>query len=600
MNGSKKKLIAIIMVCALAFVFAVPTISSYATVGTEEIGGSDSSSGKDKSKKKKKKKKQSETSSSNSKKSDSDSEEDTASKNGFVIESGTLTGYTGHGGSISIPSSVTAIAGGAFQGDGSVTSISIPSSVKSIGASAFADCSNLRSINIPSSVTSVGAGALSNCDSLTSVSYSSSSFPSSILAGCSAITSFTLPSGVSALPASAFANCGNLRSVSLGSVSSIDFSAFSGCSNLTSISCSGSYSSSDGCVYSGSTLVYVPRGKTSLSVKSGTKKIGSGAVSGCSMSSVILPSSVKTIESGAFSSSSVNTITIPSSVTSIGGQSGWSVSLIKGKTNSAAQTYANSNSIPFESTDSGSSGSNNDSSDSNRSSSSGSTSSGGNTYYIVDGSSQTGSEAASLAQTQGIDESIPTKTYYVMDDDNPFTKSQMRDIIDKNSEYNISFETEDGVCLKFAKGSMNLVDGKDEYDMRINLILKYAKRTVDASDITPRNFAFELKFYYKGLLPAVGYVYVPIGTKYAGDTLYYYNCEDGDLENISYGTVSDDGYLIVSQTHCSNYVGLSEGIHVLDGTPSTADGFDIRYLIVIILAAVGGYMLIVKRKRVKA
>ncbi len=323
------------------------------------------------------------------------------------------------------------------------------------------------------------------------------------------------------------------------------------------------------------------------------------------MTSLTIPSGVKTIASGAFSNSSTGTTTIPASVTSIGSQSGWSVSLIKGKAGSEAQTYANNNNIPFEATSGSSSSDDDDDDDSSSSSSdddddSSSSSSSSSSSGSSSGSSGASSDPSSpnyygVEVVSGIDDTIETKTIEVADDQEPFTRKEMKQYIRWNKKYNISFETEDGIMVKFAKGSMSLVDDIDKYDMRVNLILKYKKRTVDADEMNSKNFAFELDYYYEGELPATAYVYVPIGTKYAGETLYYYMCEDDQLENISYGTVTDDGYLVVSQNHCSNYVGLSEGIHVKDGTPTTADGFDIRYLLIIAVAAIGGYLLIIRR-----
>ncbi|MBP5604409.1 MAG: hypothetical protein J6X60_02550, partial [Ruminiclostridium sp.] len=58
-----------------------------------------------------------------------------------------------------------------------------------------------------------------------------------------------------------------------------------------------------------------------------------------------------TISDGAFSGSGIQEITIPKSVTSIGGQGGWTPAVIYGYNGSAAQTYADSNGIPFVSLD---------------------------------------------------------------------------------------------------------------------------------------------------------------------------------------------------------------------------------------------------------
>ena len=73
----------------------------------------------------------------------------------------TITGYTGTGGAVTIPATitslpVTSIGDSAFYSNNSLTSITVPNGVTSIGDCAFAFCENLASVTIPNSVTSVG------------------------------------------------------------------------------------------------------------------------------------------------------------------------------------------------------------------------------------------------------------------------------------------------------------------------------------------------------------------------------------------------------------------------------------------------------------
>src|SRR6266567_1054841 len=90
----------------------------------------------------------------------------------------TITGYTGLGGAVAIPSTitelpVTSIGVYAFQYNTNLTSVTIPNSVTSIGDWAFDRCWRLTSVMIPGSVTSIGNFAFYECG-LTSVMIPSS------------------------------------------------------------------------------------------------------------------------------------------------------------------------------------------------------------------------------------------------------------------------------------------------------------------------------------------------------------------------------------------------------------------------------------------
>ena len=81
----------------------------------------------------------------------------------FVFDSGTITGYTGEGGDVEIPSTidgvpVTSIDEYAFF-QSSVKSVIIPDSVTSIGNRAFQACFDLTSITLPKSLESIGNNA---------------------------------------------------------------------------------------------------------------------------------------------------------------------------------------------------------------------------------------------------------------------------------------------------------------------------------------------------------------------------------------------------------------------------------------------------------
>ena len=86
----------------------------------------------------------------------------------------TITGYTGPGGAVLIPDTltgltVTSIGDGAFNNCYNLSSITIPHSVTSIGSDAFDYCTSLAGVTISASVTNIGAQAFGDCSSLTAI-----------------------------------------------------------------------------------------------------------------------------------------------------------------------------------------------------------------------------------------------------------------------------------------------------------------------------------------------------------------------------------------------------------------------------------------------
>ena len=159
----------------------------------------------------------------------------------------TITGYSGSGGAVVIPSEVNGIpvrqVGNGSRpifgySNTSVTSITIPDSVTSIGKYAFSGCNSLTSITIPDSVTSIGESAFGICTSLTSITIPDSvtSIRDFTFGGCNSLTSITIPSSVTSIGYMAFASCISLTSITIpSSVTSIGIQAFELCISLTSI-----------------------------------------------------------------------------------------------------------------------------------------------------------------------------------------------------------------------------------------------------------------------------------------------------------------------------------------------------------------------------
>jgi len=244
----------------------------------------------------------------------------------------TITGYTGAGGAVTIPTSVNALpvvkVGNEYPPvfgwyNQSVTSITIPHGVTSIGNQAFAACKNLNTIFLPDSLASIGNNAFSDCSSLTSLIIPNgvTILGNYVFSNCSSLTTFTIPNSVTGIGYGAFQYCTNLASItilnamtSIGSYSFYGTSSLSASDNFQYITWGNSISIVK---YLGNDqIVVVP---TSINGKPVTKLLENVFASNLNLINVILPDGLEQIGNGAFSGcTGLTSIAIPNSVTDIG------------------------------------------------------------------------------------------------------------------------------------------------------------------------------------------------------------------------------------------------------------------------------------------
>ena len=255
-----------------------------------------------------------------------------------------ITGYTGAGGVITIPSTlggypVVAIGDSAFISITSLTSVTIPNGVNYIGELAFASCPSLTSVTIPNGVTGIGIAAFASCPSLTSVtipngvttigdglfdsctSMASVTIPDSVTSigrwafqSCTSLTSAVIPNSVTTIGKMAFFSCTSLTSLTIGSgVTSIGESTFSECSSLASVTIPNGVTGIEYAAFASCTSL------TSVTIESGVISIGFAAFASCtSLTSVTIPDSVTSIGERAFEScTSLTSVTIGIGVTTI-------------------------------------------------------------------------------------------------------------------------------------------------------------------------------------------------------------------------------------------------------------------------------------------
>lgn len=246
----------------------------------------------------------------------------------------TITGYTGPGGEVTLPSSVNGVpvvqAGAGVNtpifgwNNQTVTSLTIANGVTSIGNYAFNTCNRLISISLPASLVSIGDNAFGYCSSLSNISIPNgvTSIGYNAFEGCSMLTSIIIPNSVISIGDSAFYYCSRLTSVTIpNKLANVSDWTFYGCSSLPASDdfqyiiwgdeiCLTKYLGS-------SQIVTVPGLINGLPV---TKLLGNVFVDcGANLISVTLPDGLTRIGSGSFQNCiGLTSFSIPASVTIIG------------------------------------------------------------------------------------------------------------------------------------------------------------------------------------------------------------------------------------------------------------------------------------------
>ncbi|MCI9448307.1 MAG: leucine-rich repeat domain-containing protein [Lachnospiraceae bacterium] len=233
---------------------------------------------------------------------------------------------------VTFPEGLQRIGAYAFSGCKDLTGVTLPEGLVSIGESAFSDCGRGQdSITIPSSVTDIAAGAFNDfflseiivapenseyvsvdgclynkgktkllaCPSNNRGSEDMKSFPEELteigayaFSGCT-VGSVTLPDGVTAIGDGAFSGC------TVGSVTLPD--------GVTTIG-DGAFS-----------VFRINSGETkTITLPESVTHIGDGAFSGCGLSSITIPRGVTKIGKDTFSESDISSVTLPEGVTEIG------------------------------------------------------------------------------------------------------------------------------------------------------------------------------------------------------------------------------------------------------------------------------------------
>lgn len=254
--------------------------------------------------------------------------------------------------SIVIPSTVTEIGVGTFEGCISLESVSGGGGLEKIGAFAFRDCESIAEISIPRTMVEIGQGAFEGCSVLENVALSNSTKMKKIDRGtfafCNSLKEITLPDSVTTIGYNAFLGCSALRSISLPSaLKTIDMNAFASCSSLADVEVNQGTNNNilatiDEFAFSGCKAL------GNITLPKGLSTIGKAAFEGCiNLNEITIPENVSSIGAYAYGYSSLNYGSWTDNGYPIVGGTKMPNAAIFGTSGTQAEVYAKANNIPF-------------------------------------------------------------------------------------------------------------------------------------------------------------------------------------------------------------------------------------------------------------
>ena len=203
---------------------------------------------------------------------------------------------------ITIPSNVTEIDIGCFQGDTKLDTVKLGTSLGCIDDRAFSGCNSLKNITLPTSMMWIGMEAFDRCTALEKVTVQAGTNLSEVDPAAfreTNLRTFTFPASctLSTISDQLFANCSKLTKVTIEATSVENFGShsFYNCPVLTSVSIpKGLKGIGENC------FAYCPK-LNNVSLPESVENIGHGAFRGCeTFTSFVVPSKVTQIGNNTF------------------------------------------------------------------------------------------------------------------------------------------------------------------------------------------------------------------------------------------------------------------------------------------------------------
>lgn len=211
--------------------------------------------------------------------------------------------------------------------------------------------------------------------------------------------------------------------------------------------------------------------------------------------------------------------------------------------------------------------------------------------------SESGTSADSADNTE--DNAEPAADYTV-DVTEALSADDFADVLAENANADVVFNSENGVSIRFAKGTMSEVDGVSAYDFTSKISTDLDSSVSDK--LNKDNFVLSIDYAYSGKLPAKAEITIPVGADYAGKTLYYSRILENGVKLTDSAVVDENGNITVTQESCSDYILTTENI---DPAAENADNTDkkgspdtgIEFNAIAAIAVLGVAAAVLSRKR---
>lgn len=192
---------------------------------------------------------------------------------------------------------------------------------------------------------------------------------------------------------------------------------------------------------------------------------------------------------------------------------------------------------------------------------------------------QTETTILNFAEDVVTPETPSTEDFYEVElpaDNTAISSTDFSAILTENATKDVVIESNEKVTFTFGKGTMSAVEGMENYDFGTSVVTDFASAGTMDAHVTADNFVTRVNFNYSGKLPATASIKIFVGTEYVGKTLYYSKIVESGFTYITSAVVDAEGYIVVTQDSCSDYVLTTEKLDTeeVPQTPPASDNTD--------------------------